>query len=116
VHSTAEKIAGNPPFSNSRAKACTVRNAPGNTGRCGEISKGQLCSFLQTMKKSFLKCMGILPLMSCNKTINRIFPRKYGNLWKIPRKYRSVGKLTSISSPTYSCPWFTQQSVVITLS
>jgi hypothetical protein len=41
-----------------------------------EISKGQLYSFLQTMEKSFMKCMGILPLMSCNKTIRKIFPGK----------------------------------------
>jgi hypothetical protein len=25
-------------------------------------------------KNSFMKCMGILPLMSCNKTISKIFP------------------------------------------
>jgi hypothetical protein len=25
-------------------------------------------------KKVFFKCMGILPLMSCNKTMGKIFP------------------------------------------
>jgi hypothetical protein len=25
-------------------------------------------------EKGFMKCMGILPLMSCNKTISKVFP------------------------------------------
>jgi hypothetical protein len=33
-------------------------------------------NFFQSVEKSFMKCMGILPLMTCNKTIGKIFPWK----------------------------------------
>jgi hypothetical protein len=46
----------------------TVTNAHGNIGCGREISNKQLCSFLQSMGKSFMKCI--------NKEIYGKFPGK----------------------------------------
>jgi hypothetical protein len=51
----------------------TVTNAHGNISHCGEISNNELWEFLQSMDKSCRERMDILPLMSCNKTIEKIF-------------------------------------------
>jgi hypothetical protein len=48
------------------------------------------------MEKSFMKCMAILPLMSCNQTIGKYFHENTEMHGKCPRKYRSFGKYTSI--------------------
>jgi hypothetical protein len=68
------------------ANTCTVTNVHGNIGRTGKISNEQLCGFLQSMEKVFMKCIGILPLVLCNNTIEKIFHENKENYGKFSGK------------------------------
>jgi hypothetical protein len=46
--------------------------------------------------KRFIKCMGNLPLMSCNKPQGKYIHENRNICGKFTRKYRSFGKFTSI--------------------
>jgi hypothetical protein len=41
-----------------------------------KFPKNKCVVSFQAWKKRFIKCMGILPLMSCNKTIGKYFREK----------------------------------------
>jgi hypothetical protein len=65
----------------------TVRNAHGNICRSGEFPKNKCVVSFQAWKRIFINCMGILPLVSCNKTIGKYFREKKDIYGKFTGKY-----------------------------
>jgi hypothetical protein len=58
----------------------------------GKFPKNKCVVSFQARKKRFIKCMGILPLTSCNKTKGKHFHEKKDIYGKFIGKYISVGK------------------------
>jgi hypothetical protein len=52
-----------------------------------KFPKNKCVVSFQAWKKRFIKCMGILPLMSCNKTIVKYFREKKDIYGKFTGKY-----------------------------
>jgi hypothetical protein len=70
----------------------TIRNANRNIDRNGVVSNEQLQGFFKSWKKKIMKCMGILPLRSCNrvnifmkiKKLMENFPENLEDLENLP--------------------------------
>jgi hypothetical protein len=52
-----------------------------------KFPKNKCAVSFQAWKKRFIKCMGISPLMSCNKTIGKYFREKKDIYGKFTGKY-----------------------------
>jgi hypothetical protein len=66
---------GETPFALFSA-ACSVRNGQYIFAILEKFPKDNCEVSFKPWEKSFMKCMGILTLISCNKTIRKIFPLK----------------------------------------
>jgi hypothetical protein len=61
-----------------------------------KFPKNKCVVSFQAWKKRFSICMGILPLMSCNKTKGKYFHKNKDIYGKFTGKYRSFEKFSSI--------------------